>query len=148
MTDADWTSVTAANAYTSVTDVIHKVITQSAGVHRPTDVLLSTFCWNVLASGIYNATTGATSLQALRQNYPDITFHLAPSCTGRGTSGVDLILAYEKRADRVEYVASVIYDEATPDKRGFTYEVQARGKAAGTVWRYPLSASCGLVTIA
>jgi hypothetical protein len=56
-------------------------------------------------------------MRALRQNYPDITFSLAPSLTGRGAAGIDRgIFAYEKRADRVEYVASVIYDEATADK--------------------------------
>ena len=148
LTDADWTTVTAAAAYTTVTDVIHTVITQSSAKHRPTDVLLSTFVWNFCASNIHNSTTGATVLKSLRENYPDITFHLAPSATARGTSGVDICVAYEKRADRVEYIASVIYDEAAADKKGFNFIVEARGRTAGTAVRYPLSMAYGQITIA
>jgi hypothetical protein len=147
--DVDWTTVTADAAYTQVANVIHQVIEQSSAVHRPTDVLLSTFVWNVCASTRLDTTTGDTVMRALRQNYPDITFSLAPSLTGRGAGGIDRgIFAYEKRADRVEYVASVIYDEAAADKKGFRYTIEARGKAAGTVWRYPLSASYIDITIA
>jgi hypothetical protein len=149
--DVDWSSggVDADGAYTQVANVIHQVIEQSAAVHRPTDVLLSTFCWNACVSLRLDTTTGATVMRALRENYPDITFHLAPSLTARGSGGIDRgIFCYEKRADRVEYVASVIYDEAAPDKKGFRYTIEARGKAAGTVWRYPLSASYIDITIA
>jgi hypothetical protein len=149
--DIDWASgtVTADAAYTQVANVIHTVITQSSAVHRPTDVLLSTFCWNILASMRLDTTTGDTVLRALRENYPDITFHLAPSLTARGAGGIDRgIFAYEKRADRVEYVASVVYDEAQPDKKGFRYTIEARGKACGTVFRYPLSACYIDITIA
>jgi hypothetical protein len=147
--DIDWTTIDADGAYTQVSNVIHQVIQQSAAVHRPTDVLLSTFCWNECASLRLDTTTGATVLRALRENYPDITFSLAPSLTARGSGGIDRgIFAYEKRADRVEYVASVVYDEAQADKKGFRYTIEARGKAAGTVWRYPLSASYIDITIA
>lgn len=148
LTDADWTTVTADGAYNTIADLIHQVITQSNARHRPTDVLLSTFIWNKCNQMRLDTTTGDTVMRALRENYPDISFHLAPSCTARGTSGVDLVVAYEKRSDRAEYVASVVYDESTPDKNGFRYLVQGRGKAAGTVIRYPLSVAYGDITVA
>ena len=148
LTDADWTTVTAAGQYDSIADLIHSVVTGSSAVHRPTDCVLSTFVWNCISKTLLTTTSSESVLTALRTNYPDITFSTSESLTGAGTAGVDLAVAYERRADRSEYVASVIYDEASPDKAGFRWTVQSRGKMCGTITRYPLSMKYGQITVA
>lgn len=148
ITDDDWTGITGANAYATVTDMIHQVITQSSGLHKATDVGLSTFVWNACAKLLLNSTTSQSVLSALRQNYPDITFHMTASGTARGAGGIDRCFAYQKSSDMVEYVAPVIYQESTPDKAGFAYTVQARGRMAGTITRYPLSQVYADITVA
>lgn len=147
LTDADWTTVSAADAYTSVNDVIEKVITQSNGKHRPDTVLLPLFIHNYLQRTRIGTDTTETVLESLRRNNPGVSFNLAVSAGGQGSGGKDLIVAYEKNPSRVEYVSSIVYDEAAPDKKGFKYTVEARGKAAKTVVRYPLSMAYGEVTV-
>lgn len=149
LTDSDWTTVTGLGAYQTVADMIHEVNTQSSGLHSVTDVIMTTFTGNLIASTLLNSAAGSqTVLAALRQNYPGIEFHTSASGTGRGAAGVDRCVAYTRRSDLVEYVASVVYDEASPDKAGFRYTVQSRGKMAGTIIRYPLSMIYGDITIA
>ncbi len=149
LTDSNWTTVTGADAYTTVTDLIHAVNTQSKGVHKTTDVVLSTFVGNLCQKTLLNSAAGSQSvMSALRQNYPEIAFHITESGTARGAAGVDRCVAYERRSDRIEYVAAVVYDESSPDKMGFKYSVQSRGKMAGTIIRYPKSIVYGDITIA
>jgi hypothetical protein len=148
LTLADWAPApTGAEAYATITDLIHTVITQSSGRHRATNVELSVFAYNVVAKTLLNATTSQTVLAALMQNYPGVTFTMSASCDGRGTGGVDLLVAYERSAANAEYRASVIYDEAGVDKSGFAMTTQTRGKAFGCATRYPLSMCYGQLTI-
>jgi hypothetical protein len=148
VTDDDWTALTGANAYASMTDIIQQVNTQSAGAHSTTDVALSTFTFNTLSGTLLNASTSQTVLSALRQNYPEIAFRRSASLTARGASGVDRIVAWERSAANAEYVASVVYDESTPVSSGFRWTIQARGRAAGTVVRRPLAMCYADITIA
>ena len=148
LTDSNWTTVTAADAYATVNDVIELVLTQTSGKHRANTVLLSLFLHNLLSRTPHTTASDLTVLEALRRNNPGVSFNLAVSAAGQGGTNIDRIVAYEKDPSRVEYVSSIVYDEAAPDKKGFKYTVEARGKAAGTVVRYPLSMAYGDVTVA
>jgi hypothetical protein len=147
--DSNWATVpSGVDQYETVTDMIHEVFTQSSGLHRASNVELSTYIWNAVSKTLLNANSSQTVLSALRQNYPEISFNVSPSLTARGAGGIDRNVAYERLSSRVEYVASVLYDTASPDKSGFAFTTQARGKSFGVAFRYPLSAVYGDITIA
>jgi hypothetical protein len=153
LTDTSWaTAPVGTDQYATIRDMITDVTAGSSGIHTCTDVVLSTYVWNTISGTLVGdgSTWGSsqTVLAALRQNYPGITFSMSPSCTARGANGVDRCVAFERGAANCEYVAAVLYDESTPDKSGFRYSVQARGKMAGTIIRYPLSMVYGDITIA
>lgn len=152
LTDADWTTVTGDDAYTSVAEMIKDVNVGSSGVHRCTDVILSTFCYNLAATTLMGDGTSwgssQTVLSALRQNFPGITFHQSASCDGQGTTGTDRNVAYERNAANAEYVASVVYDESDAIPSGFRWTTHSRGRAAGCVIRRPLSIVYGDITVA
>ena len=149
LTDNDWTTVTGANAYLTIRDMITDVNAGSSGVHSATDVVLSTFCWNLVSGTLLDSTgSSQTVLSALRQNYPDVNFTRSASCNGRGTGGIDRNVAYQRSSANAEYVAGPVYDEASPDKAGFRYTVHSRGRSAGTVIRRPLSMVYGDITVA
>jgi len=141
LTDADWQVITGANAYTSVTEIIQEVNSGSSGVHTTTDLILPTRVWNTCQGLLLNATTSQTVLSALRQNFPEVTFHKSESLTNKGASGTgyDRCVAYERNSSNVEYVASVIYDESAAIPSGFRWTIHSRGRAAGTIVRRPLS---------
>lgn len=88
-----------------------------------------------------------TVLSALRQNFPEVTFHKSASGTGRGAAGIDRCVAWERNAANAEYVASVVYDESTPINSGFRWTIHSRGRAAGCVVRRPLSMAYGDITV-
>lgn len=146
LTDSVWDTVTGADAYASVTDLIHQVITQSSGRHRATNVDMAVFVYNIVAQTLLNTSTSQTVLAALQQNYPGITFEMSASCDGRGSGGEELMVAYQRSAANAEYRASVVYDESGMDKQGFAFTTQTRGKAFGTAVRYPLAIAYGEVS--
>lgn len=149
LTDDDWTTVTGANAYQSVVDMIIDVSNGSTNSHRCTDVILTTFCYNLCASTLLDSSgSSQTVLSALRQNFPEVTFHNSASGNGRGTGSIDRNVAYERGASNAEYVASVVYDESAPIPSGFRWTIHSRGRAAGTVVRRPLSIVYGDITVA
>lgn len=150
LTDVDWTTVTAAAMYSSITILIQEVNSGSSGVHSTTDLILSTYVWNACAGTLLNTSTSQTVLSALRQNYPEVTFHKSASCSNRGASGAgyDRCVAYERGAANCEYVASVVYDESVPINSGFRWTVHSRGRTAGTVVRRPLSMAYGDIQVA
>jgi hypothetical protein len=149
LTDNDWTTVTGAGAYNTIRDMIVDVNAGSSGVHNATDVILSTFCYNLVSGTLLDSSgSSQTVLSALRQNYPEITFRVSASCNGRGTGGIDRCVAYERSATNAEYVASVVYDESVPINSGFRWTVHSRGRAAGCVVRRPLSIVYGDITVA
>ena len=138
--DGDWAAVTDSGVlYDDVNTVITQVITQSDGVHRPTDVLLPLSVWTRLERTRMSLDNNSTVLEQLRANNPGVTFSMSFSLDGRGAGGTDRVIAYQKDPRMVEYVHSLVYDEAQPDRDGWKFRVQARGKAAGVVLRYPLS---------
>lgn len=138
--DGDWAAVTDNGVlYDDVNTVITQVIEGSNGVHSPTDVLLPLSVWTRLARTRMSLDNNSTVLEQLRANNPGMTFSMSSALDGVGAAGADRCVAFEKRADRVEYVSSIVYDEAPPTRKGWKFRVEARGKAAGTVIRYPLS---------
>lgn len=149
LTDDNWTTVTGANAYATISDMIVDVSAGSSGVHDCTDVMLSTFVYDFCSSNLLDSTGGtATVLAALRANNPGVNFRKSASCNGAGTGGVDRCVAYERSASNAEYVAAVVYDESQPISSGFRWTVHSRGRAAGTVIRRPLSIVYGDITVA
>ena len=148
LTDADWTTVTASAMYSTLVDLVEKVIVQSSALHQPTDLLVSTFVWNKISSTRLADGTSETVLEAFRKNNPGITVTRLTSLTAAGTAAVDLAICWEKSSTNVEQIIPIMYDEAAPDKTGFTWTVQARGSSFGTIVRYPLSMAYGQITIA
>lgn len=147
-TDEDWTAITGANAYTTITELIQQTNIISSGVHDTTDVMLTTFVYNKVQALLVNASVSQTVLSALRQNFPEVTFHKSNSGNARGAAGIDRCVAWERNATNAEYMASVIYDESPSIPSGFRNTIHSRGRMAGCVIRRPLSMAYFDVTVA
>jgi len=147
LTDNDWTTVTGADAYATISDMLRQVLVTTK--QNADTVALSTFVYSTLSTRLLDSTGGTkTILAALRENNPSVNFIHSASCDGAGAGGVDRCVAYQRRSDRVEYVASVVYDESVPVSSGFRFTVQSRGRAAGTVVRLPGAMVYGDITVA
>lgn len=154
LSDVDWSPdslPTGDVAYASMVTLLQEVNTGSAGAHSCTDLMMSTYIYNYCAATLMGdgSSWGSsqTVLSALRQNFPEVTFHKSASGTGRGAAGIDRCVAWERNAANAEYVASVVYDESTPINSGFRWTIHSRGRAAGCVVRRPLSMAYGDITV-
>lgn len=149
VTDDDWTTVTAAGQYDTIVDLVNHVDTNSSSLHRATEILVSPFVWNLISTTRIDSTEMGTVLEALRRNLDGVTIRKMVSLTGQGAAANhDRIIAWERSNAVAEHIIPLMYDEASADKKGFTYSVQARGKSFGTVVRYPLAMAYADIQIA
>ena len=144
LADADWTTVTAEDMYTTVTQILNAVRLQSSGVHEPTHLAMSIALMNDLSTTRIDTTSGDTVLVALRRTYPGVNFFTITELADAGDgANEDRFVCYENDPANFEYMSTVIYDEAAPDKKGFTWSVDCRGRSGGTVVRRPLAMAIG-----
>lgn len=149
VTDDDWTTVTAAGQYQTLVDLVNHVDTNSSSLHKATELLVSPFIWNLITATRLADGTAETVLEAFRKNMPGVSVRKMVSLTGQGAAANhDRIIAWERSSAVAEHIIPMMYDEASPDKKGFTYSVQARGKSFGTVVRYPLAMASADIQIA
>jgi hypothetical protein len=145
----DWTTVTASDMYATLTDLVNSVSEGSEGVFAATDLLLSLFVWNKCEQTRIATGTDTTVLQAFRANNPGVTVSKVLSLKDKGDSAnEDRCVAWEKAPDVARVYVPIMYNEAAPDKNGFTYKVHARGKTSGTVVLQPLGIAYGDIQIA
>jgi hypothetical protein len=149
VTDDDWTTVTATGQYSTLVDLVNHVDDNSSSLHKATEVLVSPFIWNLITSTRLADGTAETVLEAFRKNMPGVEVRRMVSLTGQGAAANhDRIIAWERSSAVAEHIIPLMYDEASADKKGFTYTVQARGKSFGTVVRYPLAMAFADIQIA
>ena len=148
LTSADWNpALTGPQAYLALNELVNTVTNQSSALHRVNEILVSTYVWNTITQTRFADGTAETVIEAFRKNNPGIDVRHMTSLTAAGTAGVDLAIAWERSSAVAEHIVPMMYDEASPDKKGFTYSVQARGKSFGTAVRYPLAMCYGQITI-
>jgi hypothetical protein len=148
LTTADWNPVpTGTLQYGALNEMVNTITNQSSALHRVNEILVSTYVWNLITQTRFADGTPETVIEAFRKNNPGITVRRMTSLTGAGAAGVDRCIAWERSSAVAEHIIPVMFDEAAPDKRGFTYSVQARGASFGTVVRYPLAMGYFDITI-
>jgi len=150
VTDDDWTTVTATGQYSTLVDLCNHVDTNSSSLHRATEVLVPPFIWNLITATRLADGTAETVLEAFRKNMPGVSVRKMVSLNNETVAGANhnRVIAWERSSAVAEHVIPMMYDEASPDKKGFTYSVQARGKSFGTTVRYPLAMAYADIQIA
>lgn len=146
ITTSDWAAATPTQKYTSLIEVVNTISDQTKGLHKATELLIPNSVWNSIASDRLADGTSETVLEAFRKNMPGVTLRLMTTLEDVLTPGTDRMVAWERSPAVAEHIVPIMYDEASPDKAGFTYTVQARGKSFGTVVRYPLAMAYGDLT--
>lgn len=139
LTDADWAVVTADDMYSALVETVDTVSDNSKGLHKASELLLPNSVWNRVSATRIAASESTSVLQAFRSNRPEINVRVMTTLEDVLTAGTDRMIAWERSSAVAEHIVPIMYDEASPDKAGFTYTVQARGKSFGTVVRYPLA---------
>ena len=148
LTTSDWNPIpTGTLQYAALNEMVNEVITQSESLHRPTEILVSEYVWLAITQTRFADGTPETVIEAFRKNNPGISIRrMTTSLKDAGGAGVDRCVVWERSPAVAEHIVPIMYDEASPDKKGFTYSVQARGSSFGTVVRYPLAMAYADIT--
>lgn len=148
LTTSDWNPIpTGTLQYNALNEMTNTIINQSETLHSATEILVSTYVWNLITQTRFADGTPETVIEAFRKNNPGISIRRMTTLTGAGAAGVDRCVVWERSSAVAENIIPIMYDEATPDKKGFTYSVQSRGSSFGTVVRYPLAMAYADITI-
>lgn len=143
LVDADWGTVTPDDLYQTVAQFLNSVEEATEGNFIATSCLMPIAVFNRLTSTRFDNVTGDTVMKVLKENFPNTRFEKFTALAGRGAGGTDRMIAGDLSPRVLQYRATVVYDEAAPDKKGFSWTVECRGRSGGTVIRYPLAMAYG-----
>ena len=144
-----WTSgtTTGGKMFQDVATAINRIAEASDGAHKCNRVAMPIGVWSALAVTRFDTTSSFTVLEKLRANYPMVEFVQWSALKDEGAGSDGRIIAYERSASNMLYRATVVYDEDLPVRGNFKFNVACRGRAAGTVIRYPLAVKFQDVTL-
>lgn len=119
--------------------LINKVITQSKGVHRVTDVWLPIEQYALIATTQNSTASDTTILAFLQQVHPGVTFRQVVEMDGAGAGGADRMYAMENSSENWQLEIPMMIKQYAPQQKGLEFEVPVESRFAGVIIEYPLA---------
>ena len=132
-------SKTADKIVRDVNALINKIISQSKGVHRATEVWMPVEQYALIATTQNSTASDTTILQFLQQVHPGVTFRQVVELDGAGASGADRMYAIENSRDNWAIEIPMMMKMYSPQQKGLEFEVPVESRFGGVVIEYPLS---------
>ena len=132
-------SKTADKIVRDVNSLINKIISQSKGVHRATEVWMPVEQYALIATTQNSTASDTTILQFLQQVHPGVTFRQVVELDGAGASSADRMYAIENSRDNWAIEIPMMMKMYSPQQKGLEFEVPVESRFGGVVIEYPLS---------
>ena len=132
-------SKTADKIVRDVNSLINKIISQSKGVHRATEVWMPVEQYALIATTQNSTASDTTILQFLQQVHPGITFRQVVELDGAGASGADRMYAIENSRDNWAIEIPMMMKMYSPQQKGLEFEVPVESRFGGVIIEYPLA---------
>lgn len=132
-------SKTPAQIVRDVNALINKVITQSKGVHRVTQVWLPIEQYALMASTQNSTASDTTILEFLRANHPGVEFKQVVELDGAGASGADRMYAMENSIENWQLELPMMMKQYSPQQKALEFEIAVESRFAGVIIEYPLA---------
>ena len=132
-------SKTADKIVRDVNSLINKIISQSKGVHRATEVWMPVEQYALIATTQNSTASDTTILQFLQQVHPGVTFRQVVELDGAGASGADRMYAIENSRDNWAIEIPMMMKMYPPQQKGLEFEVPVESRFAGVIIEYPLA---------
>lgn len=130
---------TAALIVRDVNSLINKVITQSKGVHRASEVWMPIEQYALLQTTQNSTASDTTILKFLRANHPGVEFKAVVELDGAGASGADRMYALENSIDNWQLNIPMLMKSYSPQQQGLEFVVPMESRFAGVTIEYPLA---------
>jgi hypothetical protein len=132
-------SKTADKIVRDINALINKVITQSKGIHRVTEVWLPVEQYALIATVQNSSASDATILSFLKEVHPGVTFNQVVELDGAGAGGADRMYALENSRDNWQLNIPMMIKQHTPQQVGLEFVVPVESRFGGVTIEYPLS---------
>ena len=132
-------SKTADKIVRDVNALVNKIISQSKGVHRATEVWMPVEQYALIATTQNSTASDTTILQFLQQVHPGVTFRQVVELDGAGASGVDRMYAIENSRDNWAIEIPMMMKMYSPQQKGLEFEVPVESRFGGVIIEYPLA---------
>ena len=132
-------SKTADKIVRDVNALVNKIISQSKGVHRATEVWMPVEQYALIATTQNSTASDTTILQFLQQVHPGVTFRQVVELDGAGASGADRIYAIENSRDNWAIEIPMMMKMYSPQQKGLEFEVPVESRFGGVIIEYPLA---------
>ena len=132
-------SKTADKIVRDVNALVNKIISQSKGVHRATEVWMPVEQYALIATTQNSTASDTTILAFLQQVHPGITFRQVVELDGAGASGADRMYAIENSRDNWAIEIPMMMKMYSPQQKGLEFEVPVESRFGGVIIEYPLS---------
>lgn len=130
---------TSAQIVRDINSLVNKIIVQSKGVHRATEVWLPVDQYALIATTQNSTASDASILQFLQQMHPGVTFRQVVELDGAGAAGADRMYAMENSAENWQLEIPMMIMQHSPQQRGLEFEVPVESRFAGVLIEYPLA---------
>ena len=138
-TSKTFASKTADKIVRDVNSLINKIISQSKGVHRATEVWMPVEQYALIATTQNSTASDTTILQFLQQVHPGVTFRQVVELDGAGASSADRMYAIENSRDNWAVEIPMMMKMYSPQQKGLEFEVPVESRFGGVIIEYPLA---------
>jgi hypothetical protein len=132
-------SKTADKIVRDINALINKIIVQSKGVHKATQVWLPIEQYALIATTQNSAASDTTILKFLQQNHPGVEFKQVVEIDGAGASGADRMYALENMMENWQLEIPMMMRQYSPQQKGLEFEIPVESRFAGVIIEYPLA---------
>lgn len=134
-----FSSKTADKIVRDINSLINKIIVQSKGIHRATEVWLPIEQYALIATTQNSTASDTTILQFLQSVHPGVTFKSVVELDGAGASAADRMYALENSMDNWALEIPMMIRQYAPQQQGMEFVVPVESRFAGVTVYYPLS---------
>lgn len=134
-------SKTADKIVRDVNALINKIITQSKGIHRATQVWMPIEQYALIATTQNSVASDTTILEFLQKNHPGVEFKQVVELDGAGAGGADRMYAMENSIENWQLEIPMMQKIYSPQQQGLEFVIPVESRFAGCIIEYPLAFS-------
>lgn len=140
----EWVNKTADQILRDLNLITNSILELTKGVEFPNTLLLPNEQYSLIASTPRSANSDTTILDYFIRNNPYIEMvDWVPELTGAGPAGVDVFVAYDRSADKLELQIPMPFNQYPPQERNLEFVINCESRYGGLLVYYPLSISIG-----
>lgn len=122
-----------------INSLINKIIIQSKGIHRATQVWIPIEQYALISTTQNSTASDTTILEFLQKNHPGVEFKQLVELDGAGVGGADRMYALENSIENWQLEIPMMIKQYPPQQKGLEFEVPVESRFAGVIIEYPLA---------